>query len=407
MRPVRLRPALLITLFVLVAAVPGLAAKGKPIAADHPFVKFLARTAVQRGREHRALLVYPIAREEADPKDVTRFATATEAHQKKRLSVGEPEKKPGRGPIDLFNWSTEPILILSGEVFTGGHRDRFLSRDVLIAPGSRVKAPAYVADKKPRKKDEAEKSLKPVNVLAPDLLRLIALIEGPAARAREVLSDQFVMAGDNNPRQPLSELYRAKLLGPRSLEYRTVYGAIPDEAAKKTIGFAALVGDRLVGIELFGTNAEFRAHWPKILDTLAFEAALYEAAYGLLGQPFPPGRDPDRHLVPMKERMKKLYAATVTPEKAIGLGTELLLSRDDLVGRLLLHEKKLVHATVLLDSVTATAPDLPPPPPPAGGEVSPGELERRAERSRLTEYERRLLERMRKRRAAKPPVKPE
>jgi len=406
MKYVHARHALLIALVLAAAAAPGLAAKAKPIAADHPFVTFLAKTTVARGREHRALLVYPIAREEADPAKTTRSLTAREAFRKKDLSIGEPEKKPGKGPVDLFNWGTDPILILAGEVLEGGQRDRFLSRDVLLAPGSRVLATAYVADRKARKKEEATRSLKPVNVLAPDLLRLVGLIEGPAAKAAEYLNDQFVMAGDKDPRQALPGLFSAKLLGPRSLEYRNVFAAIPDEMKKRTIGFVAMVGERIVAIDLFPTNAEFRAHWPKILWTLAFQSALYEAAYGLIGQPFPAGRDPDRHLVANKALIKKMFAATATPEKAIGLGDEFLLSRDELVGRLLMHKGKLVHAVLLIDYVTGAPPGAPPPPGTTPGEYAPGELERRAERSRLTEYERRLLERMRKRRAQKPPIKP-
>jgi len=397
---------LLIVLVLLTAAAPGLAAKAKPIAADHPFVTFLAKTTVERGREHRALLVYPISRSEDDPVKVTRAKTAREAYRKKNLSIGEPEKKPGKGPVDLFNWSTESILILAGEVLEGGHRDRFLSRDILLAAGSRIRAPAYVADKKARKAEEATKSLKPVNVLAPDLLRLVGIIDGPAAKAAEYLNDQFVMAGDKDPRQALPKLFAAKLLGPRSLEYRNVFAAIPDEAKKRTIGFVAMVGDRIIAIDMFGTNAEFRAHWQKTLWTLAFEAALYEAAYGLIGQPFPAGRDPDRHLVANKAILKKLFAANATPEKAVALGDEFLLSKDELVGRLLMHKGKLVHAVVLVDYITSPPSSTPPPPGTTPGEFAPGELERRAERSRLTEYERRLLERMRKRRQPPPRIKP-
>jgi len=396
----RTRPipaALLLLTALLISAVPA-AAKKKNVAipADHPMLELMARASFVKGRQHRALLVYPISRDVADPAQVRRPATSAEAASAENLSIGEPEKKPGRGPVELFNWSKEPILLLAGELLEGGVRDRFLSRDVLLSGGERVSAPAYTADRKERDDEDASRVLKPMNVLVPDFLRLVAVTDGPRRMVERFIEEQFGVAGEKLDRRPLPALYRSAKIAERMKEYRTVFQAIPDEAGKRVVGCAALVGDRFVGIDLFGSNASFRAHWPQILSALALEAALYEAAYGLLARPFPAVRDPDRHLVRMKGMLKKLFAARMTEEEPVDAGEEISFSRDELVGRALLRDGELLHAVIVPDFLTA-APGTEPPPGSSPQEYTQGELERRAERGTLTEAEKRLLERMRER----------
>ena len=102
------------------------------------------------------------------------------------------------------------------------------------------------------------------------------------------------------------------------------------------------------------------------------------------------------------ELLKKPFAARVVEEPAVALGTELRFERDRLVGRVLLMEDTFLHAVLSLDLLTAQADAAPPPPTGQGTVPAEGEMERRSARSRLTEYERRLLERMRNRRSNPP-----
>lgn len=384
----------------LLLAPAALSAKGGALGADHPFIALLARSKLERGREHRALLVMPITSETGDPDGTTPAATPDDAARQEQLSVGEPEKKPGRGPVELFNWSTKPILLLAGEVLEGGHRDRFLCRDVLLGPGSRVEVPALPADRKPRPKDEQSRVLRPLGAVAPDLLRLVGLVDGPAGAAESFLEDEFALSGQPPGRGALPDLFRNEKLADRITAYRGMFAAVPGEFQRRVVGVAAVVGGRLTGIEVFGTNAGFREHWPRILRTLAFQASLYELTYGLLDQPFALGKDPDRYRAAVEPLLRKCYAARADRTDALDLGEELVLTRDELIARVLLAEDRVVHALLMIDYLSRP-PAAGPPPDNAGAgrEETAEELERRdAEGRRLTEYERRLLERMRERR---------
>jgi len=395
----RLRIATALGVITLTAT--AFAGAGKVLPANHPFMRLLADVSVVRGREHRALLVVPIARVMGAPAMATRPLTSREAIKKEYLSAAEPAKNPGRGPFEVFNWSNERILLLAGEVFEGGIRDRFLARDVLLKPGSRAVAPGYPADRRARLKAEVVKTLKPIPAVAPDLLRLLGIVGGPLAAADSFLQDEYALAGEKHPRETLVHVMKSKRIAERTAEYRKIFAKIAAEADGKVIGAAVLVGDRLVGIDLFGTNDMFAANWPTLLATYAFQASLYEISYGLLNQPFPAARDPERFKSTVRELLKKPFAARFIVEPAVALGTEFKFARDRLLGRVLLDGDTFLHAVLSLDLLTAKA-DAPPPPVTRGTDPAQGELERRAGRSRLTEYERRLLERMRNRRANPP-----
>ncbi|MHC4469376.1 MAG: hypothetical protein ACYS99_00295, partial [Planctomycetota bacterium] len=119
----------------------------------------------------------------------------------------------------------------------------------------------------------------------------------------------------------------------------------------------------------------------------------YEAAYGLLGQPFPGGRDPDRWKLVIKELMKKPYGARIKKDRPVDLGEELRLAKDDLIGRVLIHEERVVHAVLMLNYLEIGVDSGPPTNSP---ELNPGELERREKDGYLTEFEKRWLDWLRK-----------
>jgi hypothetical protein len=379
----------------LVAVTPARAADPKSFPADHPFLLLLADAAVERGREHRALLVVPIARSGplAPPENVM---TSAEALRDKHLSVGEPDNKEGRTTLELFNWSTDRVLLLAGETLVGGYRDRFLGRDVLLGPGRKVQVPVYYADAHMRKRDERKTSLVPLDVLAPAYPRYVTVFSGSAAPAVKYVENGFALTGDQHDRKPYAALLASAKLTARIEEYRKLFAKIPDEAEGSVVGVAAWVGDRLTGIDLFPANGDFRRHWPKILHALAFQASLYEIANGLAKHPFPAGRDPDRHKAELKGLLKKPFAARIYRRKGADLGMEYRLRRELLSGRVLMEGDTVVHA--LLMTMVGASPSDPRRGTGTSTELTYEELLRKASRSRLTEFEKRLLERLQQRR---------
>lgn len=391
-----------VLLALTLAAFPtGAAAKDKAIPLDHPLIKFVADLDAGSAREHRALLVVPLVASKADPPGTTRPVTAAEAVAADDLSVGEPKKNPGRDPLEVYNWSTAPILLMAGEVLEGGRRDRFFARSILLPPGQKLTVPAYPADRLPRPAAAATTTLRPVASLAPDLLRLVAITDGPRGASIAFLDGQFAMAAAKGARASVVDLLKAPALKTRMADYEKTFAAIPDEAQGRVIGAAAFVGDRFVGADLFPTNLAFRCRWPAMLKTLAFQASLFELSYGLLQQPFPVGRDPSRHTGTLKAFLRRIFAGRLIPDPKLGLGTSSRVVQADLRARLLQDDTgAVVHLVVMVDLSDTTSEG--PPPPGGSREIGYAGMEIRDKAGLLNPYERRLLERMRSARQGAP-----
>jgi hypothetical protein len=365
---------------------------GNPLFQQIPGLEIL------RGREHRALLVVPLAAPAADPADTKAFDTAAGATTTDQFNIAEPQKNQGRHLLDFYNWSTAPVLVLGGTVLSGGTRDRYVSGSFLVGAGTQTAARVLPADREALEPGQASRLLAPEPFVVPHLLRVVGLAGGSAAAVDAFIEEVYALAGLDADRQPLATLYRLGPVAEKMKEYLPFFAGLPAEADARVVGAAIYVGDRFLSVDLFGRNADFRANWPAILAGAAFEASAFEVSYGLVNAPFPAARDPERVREDVGRILRRPLGTAHREEKPVGEGREFSFRRDDLVGRTLaLPDGMLVHAVILRDALSEPEP----PPPNVGGtpsEETPGDLERRAERGRLTEFEKRLLDRMRSRR---------
>jgi hypothetical protein len=102
---------------------------------------------------------------------------------------------------------------------------------------------------------------------------------------------------------------------------------LPDNAA----GVVVVQGDRVVGVDLFGSPLTFASQWQRLADAYFFDAL---------------------HDSEQKEAADKELAASFIKRSAtcakprtetLGLGTELEVSHDDLVGAALLYSGQVCH----------------------------------------------------------------
>ncbi|MCU0724669.1 MAG: hypothetical protein MUE73_02600 [Planctomycetes bacterium] len=380
-------------LALLLVLTRGSEAKPPP---DNPIHASLAGTEIARGREYRALLVVPLLAPAADPENARPLASAAASAGADLFNPAEPAKSEGRSTIEFLNWSTEPVLVLAGTILSGGARDRFVPGSHLVGPASRILARVYPADREARKPADRGRILEPEALVVPHLLRVLGLGGGSLAAVDGFLEEVHALSGIRPDRQPIATLYRLGPIAEKMQEYLPYFAGVPGEADGRAVGAAIYVGDRFLSVDLFGRNADFRVFWPALLASAAFEAAAYEVSYGLLNAPFPAARDPERAREDLTRILRRPLGASHREEKVTGLGREFAFRRDDLTGRTLALDGQLVHAMILKDVLSEPEPE-----PPAAGtpsEETYGDLARRAERSRLTEFERRLLDRMRDRR---------
>jgi hypothetical protein len=235
--------------------------------------------------------------------------------------------------------------------------------------------------------------------MAPDLVRFAALAGGPEEAVEAFLGDAGAILKLPLPRESLAAMADAAGGTPAMQDYRDLFARIPDEAGKRVVGAAVFVNDRFAGLDLFPTNDDFRAHWPTLLLGAALHAGLIDRYAAEVGILFPAARDPDRFAERVKKTLRTPFGAVAREAAAAGAGTEISMRREGVTVRALV-DADIVHAAFLVDPEEEEIPAAPPP----GTAVTetPEDLLRRGDRARLTEAERRLLERMLERRGSLP-----
>jgi hypothetical protein len=206
----------------------------------------------------------------------------------------------GSGPavnqLVLINQSKRPLLLLSGELVSGGKQDRIIAKDRIVAPGSdplplnvfcvehgRWSAGAQFTAAEtivhPSVREQAAVKQKQTDVWASVMAGSSASRAGAAgAPPPRVAQEDLAMAVETEaPTQSYSKIYESRRVGPSvdalvneiQRRFRKETSGLKGE---QVVGVVIAYGDEVAWSDIFASGELFAHYWRKLLRSYAVEA---------------------------------------------------------------------------------------------------------------------------------------
>ena len=206
----------------------------------------------------------------------------------------------GSGPavnqLVLINQSKRPLLLLSGELVSGGKQDRIIAKDRIVAPGSEplplnvfcvehgrwsAGAQFTAADTivHPSVREQAAVKQKQTDVWASVMAGSSASWAGAAgAPPPRVAQEDLAMAVETEaPTQSYSKIYESRRVGPSvdalvneiQRRFRKETSGLKGE---QVVGVVIAYGDEVAWSDIFASGELFAHYWGKLLRSYAVEA---------------------------------------------------------------------------------------------------------------------------------------
>ena len=261
------------------------------------------------------LTVFPIVA--ASARDASWFLTLDEGVRSGEVIVTEagqlpmmirrPQVRPQvRGPqvnnLVLLNNSDRPLLLLAGEIVTGGKQDRVIAKDRIIPPhsdpvdlgvfcvepgrwtgatdefksmGAQMAQPSVRREAMAKKDQQAVWDSVRANAneaveVAAAAAPVAGMSAGVAGGLRGTTSYARVMGNDAVQKEV------DKIAEPVTREYKSL---IAELRAKNAVGVVAAVNGQIVWADIFASPQLLERYWPKLVRSYAAEAMTTRIAY--------------------------------------------------------------------------------------------------------------------------------
>jgi hypothetical protein len=196
----------------------------------------------------------------------------------------------------LVNNSKKPLLLLAGEIVTGGKQDRIIGKDRLVPAGSdpvdlsvfcvepgrwtaasgnyNFNAPAAMVQPSVRSKAMAEKDQQQVwNQVAQTRTAMSQSVD--LAAAAPVIAGTSSYAGVIENKEVRDKL--DSVAAPMQQEYQSVIRQLRD---KNAVGVVVAVNGEVIWADVFASSNLLEKYWPKLVRSYAAEAVTQRAKSG-------------------------------------------------------------------------------------------------------------------------------
>jgi hypothetical protein len=272
--------------------------------AGETWSAYKALAAIQHGN----LTIFPVVTDRThDTKD---FLTLDEGLRTGEVVVSEagmirplirgPQRPMPRPPgaqvnqLVLVNNSKRPLILLAGEILTGGKQDRVVGKDRIIPPesdpidlavfcvepqrwvGSKYSFGSFhaqMAQPSVRKSAMADQDQGKVwSEVRASALAMRAAASPPAASAIDSTSSYAGVMGNEEVKQRVEAV-----AAPLEQSYQGVMRELRDRNA---VGVVVAVNDQIIWADLFASTALLESYWPKLIRSYAAEALTRSTAPG-------------------------------------------------------------------------------------------------------------------------------
>jgi hypothetical protein len=226
---------------------------------------YLDRVQIAAPVTYRHLAVYPVLLD--DGKRLHHSWLTLDQAVSRGLVVVKEKDTPTVPEVLVENRSHKDyVLILQGEVLTGGKQTRTVRQDTVLAPGQQVSLSVFCVE---AHRWSGGQAMSAGNVIIPHSLKA-AVREG--ADQHRVWEDVARHSMALRVENPTGSLERALAAPPVQEKLAEVRKAIVPKMPDGTLGYIFVDRGRAVGAELFGHEELARNLFPKLIDSYAVDA---------------------------------------------------------------------------------------------------------------------------------------
>jgi hypothetical protein len=232
------------------------------------------------------LQLYPVIANETfldHRKNTGPYLSLSEAVKQKKVVVSEHYAGSGDPPhsvaaevsrLFIENVSSDTVFILNGEIVNGGNQDRMIAQDVLLQPHSGKLDLSVFCVERDRWSGDSEIFSIAIESLPPGEIRKAASMTSDQKVVWENISMKMEVMDVESPTDAIADLKN-------DADYKADLDRYADQLKdifndqKNIVGVIAVVGDRIVGCDLFATNELFATYYPNLLQSYVSEALSY------------------------------------------------------------------------------------------------------------------------------------
>ena len=242
-------------------------------------VNFLASPGEEKQFTYQNLRLYPILARENFKKtfsDLGRYTPLEIALAQKKVRITEKQGSGSVNELTVENLSSDTVIVISGEIVKGGKQDRIIQKDLLLKPKSgKVNLGVFCVESgrwsyhHRNDKGDFDKQytigsmgLRKVVEKTPEQAKVWSKVDEVNAKNRTETDTRTYTAIDQ------SADFKKNLSG--YLSFFT--NALSHE--QDLMGVVVVVGDKVIGCDMFASPALFKQHADNLLHAYATEAIL-------------------------------------------------------------------------------------------------------------------------------------
>lgn len=262
--------------FSLIGSVAAPARAGETVGdtrAEDTIRQTLSHLRVLQSVSYKGLTIVPLVfgkKHLSVGEALARIQTLDEALEAGTLLIRET----GRGEVAKLlveNRGNAPVLLMAGEILTGGKQNRTLRQDVLLPPRSgEFVLPAYCVEEG-RWRDKTTKFGTEGSLAHPGL-RKKALEAAPQSRVWEEVRERSAEAKVSSPTKDIQAFYSDRKVVAQTEQGLAVIEKHPWDAG--TAGIIVIRDGRIIGMDLFGHPALFAKLRRKVIRTYLLDEIL-------------------------------------------------------------------------------------------------------------------------------------
>jgi hypothetical protein len=261
-------------------------------------VDFLQHPATLKNNTYKNLRLYPVYATDDFRREIGKIGTYTalqDAVQKKKVKITEKDNSGSVNELTVENLSQDTVIIICGDVVKGGQQDRIIQEDVVLSPKSGKKnlkvfcvesgrwtrnnetdrVPARRSASSNMRADEAQSA--PAEFKGyynKGTMSLRKVVEKEKDQSK-VWSKVAEINSKNKTETPTSTYTAISSSDTFNLQLNQYLKFYKDKLTNPNIiGVIIVTGNKVLGCDLFASNAMFKGQFQSLLHSYATEAIL-------------------------------------------------------------------------------------------------------------------------------------